>query len=41
MPKPTTLNIIEIAGAKYVVIPKKEYDKLRGKIPEGSVDAVE
>jgi ribosome-binding protein aMBF1 (putative translation factor) len=34
------LNIIEIAGAEYVVIPKKEYDKLRGQIPEGSADAI-
>ena len=34
-------NTIVIDGKPYVVIPQAEYDRLRGEIPAGSVDAIE
>jgi hypothetical protein len=35
------LNVIELDGTEYVVVPKKEYDRLRGQVPAGSVDAIQ
>lgn len=36
----TDLNIVNVEGKEYVLIPKAEYDALVGTVPSGAVDAV-